>query len=133
LSEGAASLLPGQERPAVVWRIALAHDGTVRDTTVRRARVRSRAQLDYVGAQDALDGNSLPDAIAALPDVGRARRELARARHAIDLDLPEQIVTGTDGHYVLALRTELPIEQYNAEISLLTGMCAATMMLVGGV
>ncbi|MGH3025532.1 MAG: RNB domain-containing ribonuclease, partial [Gaiellaceae bacterium] len=46
LSEGAASLLPDQLRPAVLWRIALAADGSVRSAEVGRARVRSTAQLD---------------------------------------------------------------------------------------
>jgi len=129
LSEGAASLLPGQIRPAVLWQIGLAGDGTVRTVAVSRARVRSTAQLDYTGAQAALDGGTLPTAIAALPDVGRARRALARTRHAIDLDLPEQLVEREHGSYTIALRETLPIEKYNAEISLLTGMCAASLML----
>jgi exoribonuclease R len=129
LSEGAASLLPGQIRPAVLWQIELATDGTVGEVGVARARVRSTAQLDYVGTQAMLDSGKLPSAIEALPDVGRARRALARARHAIDLDLPEQLVERQDGGYRIALREPLPIETYNAEISLLTGMCAGSLML----
>jgi exoribonuclease R len=129
LSEGAASLLPGEVRPAVLWRIELTADGSVRSIDLRRARVRSTAQLDYVGMQRALDDGSLPDAITVLPDVGRARQELARQRHAINLDLPEQEVEQRDGQYVLTLRAPLPIEQHNAEISLLTGMCAGQLML----
>jgi exoribonuclease R len=132
LSEGAASLLPDQVRPAVLWRIGLAADGSVTSTDVRRARVRSTAQLDYVEVQAALERDALPDPIAALPDVGRARLALARSRHAIDLDLPEQIVERDDaGGWGLALRRQLPVERYNAEISLLTGMCAASIMLDG--
>lgn len=131
LSEGAASLLPNEVRPAVLWRIDLAEDASVRTVDVRRARVRSTAQLDYVGVQHALDSGALPDPIAALPDVGRGRQALARQRHAIDLDLPEQEVERRAGQYVLTLRATLPVEQYNAEISLLTGMCAAQLMLDG--
>jgi exoribonuclease R len=134
LSEAAASLLPGQIRPAVLWRIGLAGDGAVRSTEVRRARVRSTARLDYAGVQAALDAGSAPDAVVALPAVGRARLALARARHAINLDLPEQSVEPDDAQgWVLALRTQLPVERYNAEISLLTGMCAASIMLAGGI
>jgi exoribonuclease R len=133
LSEGAASLLPDEVRPAVLWRIGLAPDGNVRSVDVRRARVRSTAQLDYDGVQAALDRNALPAPIAALPAVGIARLTLARARHAINLDLPEQLVEkdGADG-WTLTLRTTLAVERYNAEISLLTGMCAARIMLDGG-
>jgi VacB/RNase II family 3'-5' exoribonuclease len=133
LSEGAASLLPGQVRPAVLWQIGLGRDGAVRSTDVYRARVRSTAQLDYAGVQAALDGGTLPEPVAALPAVGEARRALARTRHAINLDLPEQIVERDGAGWTLALRAELPVEQYNAEISLLTGMCAASIMLAGGV
>jgi exoribonuclease R len=134
LSEGAASLLPGQIAPAVLWRIALAADGAVRSVDVGRARVRSTAQLDYDGVQAAIERNALPEPIAALPDVGRARLALARARHAINLDLPEQSVNQDgSGGWVLALRMTLPVERYNAEISLLTGMCAAQLMLDGGI
>jgi exoribonuclease R len=134
LSEDAASLLPDRVRPAVLWRITLAADGTAMRTHVSRARVRSTAQLDYPSTQASLDRGSLPEPIAALPDLGRARLELARARHAINLDLPDQVVE-RDGaeRYAIALRESLPIEKYNAEISLLTGMCAATIMLDGGV
>jgi exoribonuclease R len=134
LSEGAASLLPNQVRPAVLWRIELAGDGAVRGVHVGRARVRSTAQLDYDGVQAALERNALPDPIAGLADVGLARLALARSRHAINLDLPEQSVTQDGaGGWTLALRTTLPVERYNAEISLLTGMCAAQLMLDGGV
>lgn len=132
LSEGAASLLPGGVRPAVLWRITLGGDGAVLGTDVRRSRVRSTAQLDYAGVQKSLDEHALPDAIALLPDVGRARIALARARHAIDLDLPEQEVErDASGGWALVSRIQLDVERYNAEISLLTGMCAAGIMLDG--
>ena len=55
LSEGAASLLPGQTAPALVWTLDLDHDGELRNTDVRRALVRSREQQDYPTVQKALD------------------------------------------------------------------------------
>lgn len=133
LSEDAASLLPDRIRPAVLWRIALDEAGNVADIDVRRARVRSRAQLDYLGLQKQLANGSAPDAVALLEEVGLLRQQLARRRHAINLDLPEQSVEpdGPD-RWTLVLREQLPVEQYNAEISLLTGMCAATLMLAAG-
>src|SRR5258705_9820258 len=45
LSEGAASLLPDQPRPAVVWTIDLDADGATTAVRVERAVVRSRAKL----------------------------------------------------------------------------------------
>jgi exoribonuclease R len=132
LSEDAASLLPGELRPAILWRIGLDARGEVTSTDVRRARVRSTAQLDYAGVQADAERGALLDAVAALPEVGQARLALARARHAINLDLPEQSVEPDADHgWALRLRTPLPVERYNAEISLLTGMCAASLMIRG--
>lgn len=134
LSEGAASLLPDVDRPAVLWTIDLDDRGEVVDVDVRRALVRSRAQLDYPAMQAAADEGRLPAAIAGLPEVGALRAALARERHAITLDLPDsEIERAPDGHWTLTLRAQLPIERHNAEISLLTGICAARIMLDGGV
>jgi exoribonuclease R len=96
--------------------------------------VRSTAQLDYDGTQRAMQSGTLPAAIRDLEAVGTLRLSLARERHAINLDLPEQNVED-DGHggWTIAIREQLPVEQYNAEISLLTGMCAASIMLQAGV
>ncbi|MFN2519266.1 MAG: RNB domain-containing ribonuclease [Jatrophihabitantaceae bacterium] len=133
LSEDAASLLPDQSRPAVLWQIGLDAAGEVTAVDVRRARVRSRAQLDYAGLQKLLAEGNAPEAVALLQEVGTLRIALARRRHAIDLDLPEQRVEGDAKlGWTLALRAALPVEQYNAEISLLTGMCAAQLMLTAG-
>ncbi|HEV7204203.1 MAG TPA: RNB domain-containing ribonuclease [Jatrophihabitans sp.] len=133
LSEAAASLLPGQIRPAVLWRITLDATGEVAAVDVGRARVRSTAQLDYAGVQRSFDAGTPPASVEALVDVGTRRLALARARHAIDLDLPEQSVEPDGpGGWTLTLRSPLPVERYNAEISLLTGMCAASIMLRGG-
>jgi exoribonuclease R len=132
LSEGAASLLPGQLRPAVLWRIMLDDAGRATRVDVQRARVRSRAQLDYLGVQHALEAGTLPDALTLLAEVGERRLALARARHAINLDLPEQQVEHEGDGWQLVVRRPLAVEAYNAEISLLTGMCAAQLMLEHG-
>jgi VacB/RNase II family 3'-5' exoribonuclease len=133
LSEGAASLLPDQTRRAVLWQIQLDATGAVTSVDVRRARVRSRAQLDYVGVQQSMTDGSVPDAIALLEKVGTLRIALGRKRHAINLDLPEQQVSrDAQSGWTIMLRPHLPVESYNAEISVLTGMCAAKLMLDGG-
>ncbi len=126
LSEDAASLVPDRLRPCVLWRIGLSADGEVHAVDVRRARVRSRAQLDYLQIERA---SALPDAIALLPELGAVRVARARERHAIDLDLPEQIVRQVDGGWRLDCRVPTRTETHNAEISVLTGMCAAQLML----
>ena len=133
LSEGAASLLPNQVRPAVLWSIGLDATGEVSSVDVRRARIRSTAQLDYAGLQQQIEAGSPPDAFTLLREVGTLRRRLARARHSINLDLPEQDAEkASDGGYTITLRAPLPAEGWNAEISLLTGMCAAKIMMDAG-
>lgn len=134
LSEGAASLLPGQDRPAVVWDILLDADGDVRSAGVGRAVVRSRAQLDYPTEQRALDAGTADPMLALLVTVGSLRAALERARGGVSLGKPEQeVVDGADGGWDLEFRAPLPVEEHNAQISLLTGMTAATMMLDAGV
>ena len=51
LSEDAASLLPDQVRPALLWTIRLDSDGSRTDVEVERALVRSTAKLTYQEAQ----------------------------------------------------------------------------------
>jgi len=129
LSEDAASLLPDAVRPAVLWQITLDAQGMPTHVDVQRARVRSTAQLDYPGVQRDLEANSLAPALTLLQEIGRKRQAIARARHAINLDLPEQEVEFDGPTLRLTTRAPLPVEGYNAEISLLTGVCAAKLML----
>jgi exoribonuclease R len=134
LSEGAASLLPDQLRPAVLWTIDLDADGEPVRFDLRRARVRSRAQLDYASVQGQVEAGALPEPLALLPEIGRLLERQAIERGAIELGTPEQeVVPAPDGGWTLALRGDLPVEGWNAQISLLTGRCAAALMLDGGV
>ena len=133
LSEDGASLLPGELRPAALWTIDLDADGRPAAVGLRRARVRSRAQLDYPSVQARADGGALPEALALLPEIGGLLQRRAADRGAIELGiLDQEVVRGPDGGWTLAFRRELPVEAWNAEISLLTGRCAAGMMLDGG-
>jgi exoribonuclease R len=129
LSEGAASLLPNQVRPALLWTIELDHAGETAGIDVRRARVRSRAKLDYAGVQQAIDAGHADPMWAVLRRIGELRRERERARGGISLPLPEQEVSVVDGRWTLAFRARLPIEDWNEQISLLTGMAAARLMV----
>ncbi|GAA1306717.1 RNB domain-containing ribonuclease [Saccharothrix xinjiangensis] len=134
LSEGAASLLPGQARPAVLWTFECGPDGEPREVLVRRAVVRSTAQFDYRGVQASFDAGEPHPSIEALPDFGRLRRARAADRGAVELQLPEQEVVATgDGDWELVIRPRADVETWNAEVSLLTGMAAAKIMLEAGV
>lgn len=136
LSEGVASLLPGDDRPAAAWRIVLDARGEILDATVRRAVVRSRERLTYAQAQARVDGAGVggDEMLLLLREVGELRRSLERERGGVSLDVPEQeIVAHDDGTFGLELRSTLPAEAWNAQVSLLTGIAAAHLMRAGGV
>jgi exoribonuclease R len=134
LSEGAASLLADQVRPAVLWRVDLDADGEPTDVHVERALVRSRAQLAYDQVQRDLDAGTADDVLQGVAAVGRLREERERARGGASLDVPEQeVVRADDGTYGLRFRATLPVEGWNAQVSLLTGVVAARIMLDAGV
>ncbi|WP_327409927.1 RNB domain-containing ribonuclease [Streptomyces sp. NBC_01281] len=132
LSEGRASLLPDQTCPAVLWTIDLDADGRTEATDVRRALVRSRAKLDYAHVQRQIDAGTAEEPLALLKDVGTLREALEVERGGISLNVPEQEIVETDGTYELAYRAPLPADGWNAQISLLTGMAAADLMLAYG-
>ncbi|MFD9438847.1 RNB domain-containing ribonuclease [Streptomyces sp. NPDC060006] len=132
LSEGAASLLPEQTCPAVLWTIDLDADGSPTATDVRRALVRSRAKLDYASVQQRIDAGTAEEPLALLKDIGLLREQREVARGGISLSVPEQEIVERDGTYELAYRAPLPAEGWNAQISLLTGLAAAELMLTHG-
>lgn len=155
LSEDAASLLPDVERPAFVWTFTLDAEGAVEQTTLVRARVLSRAQLTYAQVQAFLDAvapeatasstgaPALPpeaaawpeevrSSLALLPEVGRLRTAQEIARGGASLNMPEQEIHVVEGRYEITQRVPLPAEEHNAQLSLLTGMEAARIMIAGG-
>ena len=129
ISEEAGSLLPGEVRPALLWTIDVDEVGEGVDLTVERALVRSREQLDYQQSQQRIDDGTASESLQLLAEVGRLRLEREAARGGISLPLPEQEVE-IDGEDVsLHFRSLLPVEQWNAQISLLTGYGAASLMV----
>ncbi len=134
LSEGAASLLPDQSRMAVVWTIDLDSAGATVAVRVERATVRSRAQLNYPGVQGDVASGSIADPIALLPEIGALLIERGLERGAINLPIPAQEVErSADGGWQLRLVAPAPVENFNAQISLLTGQAAAQLMVTGKV
>jgi len=129
LSEDAASLLPDRDRPALVWTIRVDGDGEGTDAFVERALVRSRARLDYAAVQEQVDTGTADEMVGLLREVGELRIHKEAARGGISLPLPEQEITVADGHAGLSFRSLLPVEEWNAQISLLTGFGAASLMV----
>lgn len=132
ISEDAGSLLPERERGAFVWDMAVAPDGDATLTALTRARVRSREQLSYLQAQQRLEAG---DAfMGALHGLGQARRAQEELRGGANLELPEhEVEPDGAGGYRINSRVPLPIEKDNAQVSLMTGMCSAQLMLAAKV
>ncbi|QGG42518.1 RNB domain-containing ribonuclease [Aeromicrobium yanjiei] len=133
ISEGTLSLLPGEVRSAALWTIDVDGGGVVTDASVRRARIRSVAQLDYEGAQASFDAGTPHPSVEALADLGRLRLDVRVGLGAIELALPEQEVTAEGDDWVVRMRRRTDVDAWNAEISLLTGMAAARLMLDAGI
>ena len=126
LSEGAASLLPDVDRPAVVFTVRVGSQGELRLEGVERALIRNQAKLAY----DAVDPSDLPDGFAEL----HRRIEIAEARRgAPRVEFPEQEIDRLDdGRYVLSFRPRLPSEEQNAALSLATNLAVADALYTAG-
>ncbi|KQR82771.1 ribonuclease II [Arthrobacter sp. Leaf337] len=134
ISEQAGSLLAGQMCSAFVWEFGLDAGARVQSVLVRRAKIRSRAKLSYKGVQAELDAGTAAPVLQLLKEVGLKRVELERLRGGASLNMPEQDIEQLpDGGYRIVAAPSLPVEDWNAQISLMTGMAAADLMLEGKV
>jgi exoribonuclease R len=133
LNEAAASLLPDTVKPAVLWQIDLDHEGRTQSAHAERAMVQSRAKLSYAKAQELIDAGTDNESLRLLKVIGELRQTLEAERGAISLQLPAQEIYHLgNGDYELAYDTSLPVEGWNAQISLLTGMAAGAIMVDAG-
>jgi len=133
ISESAGSLLPDETRPALVWDMEVDQTGEGIEVVAYRALVRSREKLDYAGVQRSLDDGTAHESLQLLREVGTLRQEREARRGGITLPIPEQEVHKGSSGYTLRYRAPLPVEGWNAQISLMTGMGAAELMLGAGV
>ena len=122
LSEGAASLLPDGQRPAVVFTVRVAPDGAVRLEGAERALVRSRAKLAYADVRE----DRLP---ADFAELARRIEAAEERRGASRVDPPEQEVVAVAGGFELAFRPRLESEDRNAALSLATNLAIADVLL----
>jgi VacB/RNase II family 3'-5' exoribonuclease len=129
LSEGAASLLPDQVRPALLWTIRVDGEGTRTDVEVVRARVRSTRRMSYQEAQDEIDAGTAGETLQLLQQLGQLREAHEAARGGINLPTLEQEVHVDGERFSLEFRDMLPVEGWNAQMSLLTGFAAASLMV----
>jgi exoribonuclease R len=133
LGVGAASLLPAVDRPALLWTFDLDVDARSISTHCERATVRSRAARSYADVQTEIDGTNPSPSIALLREIGLLLLDRERERGGVSIAAPSQeVVHDADGSYSLELEAPLPVETWNAQISLLTGREAARLMVEGG-
>ena len=133
ISEDAGSLLPDQVRPALLWTIDVDKTGEGTDVVVERALVRSRAKLDYAGVQRQLDEGAADEWLRLLAEVGLLRQQREAGRGGVSLPIPEQEIDVEGDRWNLEFRPLVPVELWNAQISLLTGFAAAYLMVQGAV
>ncbi|MEV5963535.1 RNB domain-containing ribonuclease [Kribbella sp. NPDC051952] len=131
LSEDQASLLPDQVRPALLWTITVDATGDGTGVVCERALVKSRAKLNYAGVQKDLDAGNASESLQLLREVGKLREQRELDRGGVNLPIPDQEVVTSNHGWGLEFRAPLPVEGWNAQISLLTGMAAAGLMMKG--
>ena len=126
-----------------------------------RARLTYAQVQAAIDGEGTLPQEAPADLPELLAEIGRLRLEREAARGGISMTTPEQVVEVTEvaeateepgaaspsgdaepaeptesagpAGYRLAYRVPVPAEQYNAQISLLTGMCAARIMVECGI
>ncbi len=126
ISEDRGSLLAGTIKPALLWTIDLDASGMPTDSSFERAMVQIREAIPYTEAQRRIDAND--EMLVLLKEVGTLRQAREADRGGVSLNLPAQEVVEVDGSYSLKFDSSIPVENWNAQISLLTGIVAGTKM-----
>lgn len=130
LSEGLISLNAEVPRRAVVFEIHVGPDGNATKTTIKRARIRSRAKLNFAQVQayydkptgSPLSSRDFSASLACLPEFAARRRCLSQEhnvvrykRTEIDAHLPNHATR----RFVVTRALRHPVETYNEQLSLL--------------
>ncbi len=132
ISENRASLLAGTEKPALLWTIDLDDAGEPIAWRLGRATVEVTEAISYAEAQRRIDAGT--DArLLLLAEIGTLRQRREAERGGVSLNLPAQEVVEHSDSYTLEFDESLPVEGWNAQISLLTGIVAGRTMVDAGV
>jgi exoribonuclease R len=105
----------------------------IEDTRVLEIIVKNRRALSYQEVHADLNSGNPAEVHLLLREIGILRQKQEATRGGVSLRLPSQEVVRQDGTYALSFRATLPVENWNAQMSLLTGMAAAEMMLASKV
>lgn len=131
ISEDRASLLAGTTRPALLWTLELDTDGACVGSRFERAEIRVREAISYEVAQQRIDSGD--EFLGLLRAIGSRRQQIEADRGGVSLNLPAQEIVERDGAYQLVYDRTLPVEGWNAQLSLLAGMVAGQTMVDAGV
>ena len=128
LSAGICSLVPDQDRLAMVVRMDVAEDGSIVEDDCLAAVIHSRGRLDYGGVAAALQGDfrgrrsgyeEHAGLLERLGQITAALRDARLKRGSLDLDLPEsQVLLDEDDpsrvRDIISSRGEEPVKKaYN--------------------
>ncbi len=126
LSEGAASLLPDADKPAIIFTVRIAGDGRTHLEGAERAIIRSRAKLGYASVR----AEDLPDAFF---DLSRRIEAAEDARGASRVEPPQQqVVEDEAGSFTLEFRPVSKAEESNAAMSLAANLAIAELLYQHG-
>jgi len=131
ISEDKASLLEKTRKPALLWEIDLDKDGSETNWKLSRCLVQVDRAISYKTAQTEIDSDTSAtnSPLQLLKEIGQLRQIQEKNRGGISVNLPAQQITKVNGFYELEFEVSLPVENWNAQISLLTGMVAAKTLL----
>src|SRR5690606_37196288 len=93
----------------------------------------SRERFDYAGVQRAIDAGEADPVWQLLREVGELRMQRERRRGGVSLPLPDQEIRADGEGWRLEFRAREPVEDWNEQVSLLTGTAAAHLMTLHGV
>ncbi len=130
ISENRASLLPGDDRPALLWTIDLDSDGLPTAARLERALIQVREAISYEEAERRIAVGD--PAMELLKTIGTLRQQQEVERGGVSLNLPSQEIVEQDDSYTLSYDQSRPVEGWNAQISLLTGIVAGRAMAEAG-
>ncbi|HUP65675.1 MAG TPA: RNB domain-containing ribonuclease [Thermoanaerobaculia bacterium] len=111
LSTDLTSLNPGEDRLAVIAEVEVASDGSLRSSSLFRARVRNHAKLVYEEVADWLEKGGPPgknaksdDQVRLQDEAARRLRKLRQQEGALDFDTIEAKAEMRDGDVVSVYR-----------------------------
>jgi exoribonuclease-2 len=137
ISEEAASLVAGQERPGLSFLVTVEADGRTAHFEIVRSMLRIAARLDYAQADAALIAADGPHAelLVRLDRFAKQREAIRQSAGAVTLRAPEaEIRVGEDGVMALSRRDpDTPSQRIVSEAMVLAGELAARWLSERGI